>query len=94
MSLGFAFVILTPDDIGSLKVKSSLKPRARQNVIFELGHFIGKIGRDRVCCLYKQDVEIPSDMSVRNYIPFERRVGECYADIRKELKQAGYEISN
>ena len=90
LSPGFAFVILTPDDIGSLKVEGSPKPRARQNVIFELGYFIGKIGRERVCCLYKQEVELPSDISGVIYIPFEHRVGECYAEIRKELKQAGY----
>ena len=41
--------------------RRSLSPRARQNVILELGYFIGRLGRDKVCALKKGDVEIPSD---------------------------------
>ncbi|MGB8035837.1 MAG: nucleotide-binding protein, partial [Nitrososphaeraceae archaeon] len=50
--VGYAFILLTPDDVGG-KDKAELKPRARQNVILELGYFMGKLGRDRVCGLYK-----------------------------------------
>lgn len=60
--VGFAVVLLTPDDIGSSKADAgNLKPRARQNVILELGYFLGKLKRSRVCALYKTGVEIPSD---------------------------------
>jgi len=73
-------------------VSSLLKPRARQNVILELGYFVGKIGRNRVCCLYKGDVELPSDIHGVLFKKFEKSVEECYKGILDELKAAGYEI--
>jgi predicted nucleotide-binding protein len=45
--VGFAVVLLTPDDEGG-KRGNSTRPRARQNVVLELGYFIGRLGRDRV----------------------------------------------
>lgn len=58
----FAVVLLTPDDIGEAKDRvDQLKPRARQNVILELGFLMGKLGRSNVCAIRKGDVEIPSD---------------------------------
>ena len=69
-----------------------LKPRARQNVILELGYFVGKIGRNRVCCLYKGDVELPSDIHGVLFKKFDKSVEECYKGILDELKAAGYEI--
>jgi predicted nucleotide-binding protein len=59
--VGFAVVLLTPDDIAGSSVPASAT-RARQNVIFELGYFAGKLGRGRACLLRKGDVEIPSDL--------------------------------
>lgn len=61
-SVGFAVVILTPDDIGKAVTEGDLKPRARQNVIFELGFFVAKLGRPRVAALYSEGVELPSDI--------------------------------
>jgi predicted nucleotide-binding protein len=58
--VGFAVVLLTPDDIGCVK-GGEPKPRARQNVLLELGYFIGRLGRDKVCALKRGDPEIPSD---------------------------------
>jgi hypothetical protein len=58
--VGFAVVLLTPDDIGSVQGGDPL-PRARQNVLLELGYFIGRLGRARVCALKRGDVEVPSD---------------------------------
>lgn len=70
--VGFALALLTPDDAGSLQGnEGNLNPRARQNVIFELGFFIGRIGRKRVCALTKGNVEIPSDYTGVVYIPFD-----------------------
>ena len=60
--VGFAVVLLTPDDMGGIAPGSNLQPRARQNVILELGYFIGKLGRPRVCALYVTGVELPSDL--------------------------------
>ena len=64
--VGFAVVLLTPDDVGAAERDRKdgaypLKPRARQNVIFELGFFIAKLGSERVRALRKGDVEILSD---------------------------------
>lgn len=58
--VSFAVVLLTPDDEGCVR-GGSLEPRPRQNVLLELGFFIGKLGRDRVCALKRGTVEIPSD---------------------------------
>lgn len=102
-NVGYAFVILTPDDRGgSFKKRSRLSGvnilegmafSARQNVILECGYFIGRLGRDRVCCLYKGNVELPSDMHGIVYIRFEESIDEARDMIMKELKAAGYEIA-
>jgi len=86
----YAFIILTPDDIGALSAeREKLKPRARQNVILELGYFLGKLGRKNVCCLLKGDIELPSDVSGIVYKQFKESVRECIFDIVKELIVAG-----
>ena len=60
--VGFAVVLLTRDDVGAPEnERDGLKPRARQNVILELGFFICKLGREKVCTLKKSGVETPSD---------------------------------
>jgi hypothetical protein len=56
----FAIVILTPDDVGSLQ-GGTPQPRARQNVVLELGYFIGRLGRHKVCALKQGELEFPSD---------------------------------
>lgn len=60
--VGFAVVLLTPDDLAGPATSPAAASRARQNVIFELGCFAGKLGRGRTCLLRKGDVEIPSDL--------------------------------
>lgn len=60
--VGFAVVLLTPDDIGGIATGMDQGARARQNVLFELGYFAGNLGRGRVCLLRKGQVEIPSDL--------------------------------
>ena len=97
IDVGFVFVILTPDDVGMArdlyeKKADGLCYRARQNVILELGYFVGQIGRSRVCCLYKGDLELPSDIHGVVYKKFEKTIDECYRGIIEELKAAGYEI--
>jgi predicted nucleotide-binding protein len=88
----FAIVLLTADDIG--KEKSSpedLKPRARQNVIFELGFFLGKLGRSRVCALYEQGVDVPSDYSGIIFIPWDKQ-DKWKTDIVRELLAVGFDV--
>ncbi len=89
---GFAVALLTPDDAGSLQGDgSNLNPRARQNVIFELGFFIGKLGREGVCALTKGTVEVPSDYAGVVYIPLDDS-GAWKFQLVKELKAAGFEV--
>ena len=58
--VGAAITLFTTDDLGKAKGNNELKPRARQNVIFEAGYFMGKLGRDKVVVV--AEVEIPSDL--------------------------------
>jgi predicted nucleotide-binding protein len=91
-NVGYAVVLLTPDDIGgTLDRPNDLKPRARQNVIFELGHFFAKLGRQRVCALYKEDVELPSDIHGVLYILYDD-AGAWRMSLAKEMKHAGYPV--
>jgi predicted nucleotide-binding protein len=89
--VGFAIVLLTADDRGGPinKTFEELTPRARQNVIFELGYFIGKLGRKRVCALYTPEVEIPSDYSGVLYVQFDEH-GAWRLALAKEMKAAGF----
>jgi predicted nucleotide-binding protein len=64
------------------------RPRARQNVVMEFGYFVGKLGRERVCCLSKGEVEPPSNMLGLVYLHFDRLVDEVRGDIIRELKKA------
>lgn len=91
-NVGFAVILLTPDDVGAKKSESSnLKSRARQNVILELGFFLGKLGIEKVCVLHKGDIDIPSDYKGVIYIPFDEHDG-WRLKLIQELKAAGYEI--
>ncbi|MEA4926331.1 MAG: nucleotide-binding protein [Syntrophomonadaceae bacterium] len=88
----YAVVLLTPDDVGALFVKDGfpdLKPRARQNVLFELGYFCGLLGRSKVSCIMKSTVEKPSDIDGIVYLPYSNCVDEIEYDLRLELKEAG-----
>ena len=83
---------MTPDDVGSLKDgEPNLKPRARQNVIFEFGYFIGTLSRKRVCALVKGNVEKPSDYDGVLYIPLDD-LGAWEMGLIKELKTAGFNV--
>jgi predicted nucleotide-binding protein len=113
--IGFAFILLTPDDalvpttpmVGIVEEKGKAigmqplyiydkKPifRARQNVILEFGFLIAKVSRNKVCCLYRENTELPydmpSDMHGIVYIPFKESVNEVRDMIIKELEVAGY----
>jgi len=90
--VGFAVILMTPDDVGSsVKEKDKLKPRARQNVILELGFFLGKLGRKRVCALYEEGVEIPSDYKGVLFVSMDNNNG-WKLSLAKEIKAAGIEI--
>jgi len=91
-NVGFAAVIMTPDDEGRQKGKDEeLTPRARQNVVLELGYFIGKLGRERVCVLLKEGVEKPSDVDGIEYVPFDAN-GGWKIKVAQELRMAGFNV--
>ena len=89
--VSFAVVLLTPDDIGSAVADPSHSARARQNVIFELGYFAGKLGRGRACLLRKGAVEIPSDLYGVIYTDLDSADG-WKMKLVKELKAAKLEF--
>lgn len=91
-NVGFGIVLYTPCDLGrSKEEKDQLKPRARQNVVFEHGYLIGKIGRENVCALVKGDIETPNDISGVVYIKMDEGDGWKLA-VAKEMKESGYEV--
>jgi predicted nucleotide-binding protein len=90
--VSFAVVLLTPDDVGAAQsTADQLNRRARQNVIFELGFFFGRLGRNRVCALYAEGVEFPSDIHGILYVPLDSP-GAWKLQLAKEMKLAGLPI--
>ena len=90
-AVDFAIVLLTPDDEGRARGDADFKPRARQNVILELGYFIGKLGRGHVCALHKGSIEIPSDYAGIVYVQYDP-AGGWRQSIAKEMKSAGLKV--
>jgi predicted nucleotide-binding protein len=90
-NVGFAIILLTDDDLGKSKKDEILNSRARQNVILELGYFIGKLGRNRVCPLYTKGVELPSDLYGLLYLEIDSS-GQWVINLARELKAAEYKI--
>lgn len=91
-NVGFAIVLYTPCDEGGPKgEKDQLKPRARQNVIFEHGYLIGKIGRENVCALVKGDIEQPTDIAGVVYIKMEGEKEWKYK-VADEMKARDYDV--
>ena len=93
--VGFAIVLLSPDDECRKKNQKGTRfsLRVRQNVIFEMGYFIGKLGRERVVLLFKQDnkFEFPSDYHGVLYILYDDAEG-WKLNLIKELNSQGYNV--
>jgi predicted nucleotide-binding protein len=92
--VGFAVVLLTPDDLGGAAIAAAQASRARQNVIFELGYFVGSLGRGRACLLRKGDVEIPSDLFGVIYSDFDHPAESWKVKLARELKAAELEFDS
>ena len=101
--IGFAIVLLTSDDLGISKkdierenkekgFKAEYHPRARQNVVFEMGYFIGKLDRSHVAELLETGVEKPGDLDGTLYIPVDSE-GMWKVKLAKRLKSVGYLIN-
>jgi predicted nucleotide-binding protein len=92
--VGFAVVLLSPDDTGYSNADGpdTARPRARQNVILELGFFLGKLGRGNVVALHRGHVEIPSDFSGVLFTPYVSG-GDWPYKLTRELRVSGYQVS-
>lgn len=90
--VGFAIVLYTPDDVGNVKSEpENLNVRARQNVVFEHGFLIGRLGRENVSALVDGKLELPNDISGVVYINLDE--GSAWQlQLAKEMKQSGYDI--
>lgn len=91
--VAYAIVLYTECDIGRAKNTSADKERhrARQNVVFEHGYLIAKLGRGRVSALVKGDVETPSDISGILYIPMDT-AGAWKMHLAKNMQAAGLSV--
>ena len=88
-----AIVLLTPDDEGHpLGAPDKKRPRARQNVVLEMGMFLSKLGRNRVIMLHKGDLELPSDINGLIYLPYRSDVQEVKAKLAASLQKIGFSI--
>ena len=85
-------ILLTADDQGKALGETNLNKRARQNVVFEMGLFMGILGRDRVMLLLEDGVEKPGDLDGVVYTPIDKYDGWKYA-LCDELKRVGYQVS-
>lgn len=85
----YAVVLLTPDDMCEGAAGETKQPR--QNVVLELGYFLGRLGRERVCALFKEGTEIPSDYKGVLFIPLDDRGGWQWT-LAKELKAAQLKV--
>ncbi|MGI9411688.1 MAG: TIR domain-containing protein [Hyphomicrobiaceae bacterium] len=90
--VGFAIVLLTPDDIGSTGDSGEFKNRARQNVVLECGFFLAKLGRENVCVMRRGDVEIPSDLIGLGYIDYDAADG-WQMKLAQEIYAAGIDVN-
>jgi len=92
INVGYVVALLTPDDLGAEEAKvNQLCYRARQNVVFELGYFIALLGRSRVCALYKEKVELPTDYTGVSYIPVDNGGAWKYR-IAQEIDNIGIKV--
>jgi predicted nucleotide-binding protein len=97
--VNYAIILLTPDDIGFTVDEShkqenerEIELRARQNVIFEFGYFIGKLTRRNVCCIYKEGVKLPSDLNGLIYKKVNKSIEEVGIFLMKELRNCGFDV--
>lgn len=90
--IGYAVILLTPDDLGRAKTDTELETRGRQNVIFEMGYFMALLGRDKVAVLHQNDVAEPGDIRGMLYISFNSFSNDWKGKLAGELKNAGFKV--
>ena len=90
----FALVLYTPCDLGRGAHENNVRPnnRARQNVVFEHGYLMAKLGRQNVCALVKGQIETPNDISGVVYVSLDP-AGGWKGEVVKELRECGYSVT-
>jgi predicted nucleotide-binding protein len=89
---GYAVILLTGDDVAQLvSDDAQAERRARQNVVFEFGFFVGALGRPRVAVLYEAGVTLPSDLEGLVYIVYDEQ-GAWKMQLAREIKAVGFSI--
>jgi predicted nucleotide-binding protein len=91
--VGCAIILMTADDFGKAKGEENFSPRARQNVIFEAGYFIGKLDRSKVIMLHDEGIEAPGDLAGCVYITADSYGGWKEA-VRTEFAGIGIEYKD
>ena len=98
--VGFAFILMTPDEVAYLSDQENVgddkrekENRARPNVIFEFGYFVGKLGRHRTCCILHKDVAVPSDLEGLVYKHYDGSIENVAYGLMRELTAAGYKLA-
>lgn len=86
--VGAAICLFTGDDYGKAKDVEDDNLRARQNVVFEAGYFMGKLGRENVILIANPEIELPSDLQGVVYTNDK----SWQIDVLKELREIGYTI--
>jgi predicted nucleotide-binding protein len=91
---GCGIVLLTPDDMGYAQLDGAEKtqPRARQNVVLEMGMLMAAVGRRNTIILKKGNLEVPSDAGGLLYLNFQRHVKEVVPRLAERLQAAGFSI--
>ncbi|MHA6957602.1 TIR domain-containing protein [Proteus mirabilis] len=91
----FGIVLLTPDDMGYSKRggEAEIQPRARQNVVLEMGMLLSSLGRNNVAILQKQHLEQPSDANGILYLNFNEHVRETVPRLVQRLQNSGFEFT-
>ena len=91
----FGIVLLTPDDVGyaAREGQDAASPRARQNVVLEMGMLLAALGRPNVAILKRGHLEVPSDAQGIIYLPFNNHVREVVPKLCDRLQDAGFKLS-
>lgn len=92
----FGIILMTPDDFGYSKAagETEKQPRARQNVILEMGMVMAALGREKMVILKKGALEMPSDTAGILYIEFNDHVREIVTKLAQRLQNAGFDIDS
>ncbi len=92
----FGIILMTPDDYGYPKSSpdADRQPRARQNVILEMGMVMASLGRERMVILKKGNLEMPSDVNGIIYLEFNEHVKEVSTKLAQRIKSAGINLDD